>query len=115
MKKLLLILSILFTLNVKGQVIQFVQQPSQTDIKVKFVDYKYQADVVVMKVDNKYQASKPGHWYFKYSSFSNSGYYSNSTLKVRIVRYHYEADFHVYVTENRWEIKLTDEYLNAIK
>ena len=82
---------------------------------MKFVEYRYQADVVVMKVDNKYQASKPGHWYFKYSSFSNSGYYSNSTLKVRIVRYHYEADFHVYVTENRWEIKLTDEYLNAIK
>lgn len=115
MKKLLLILSILFTFSANGQVIQFVQQPSQTDIKVKFVEYRYQADVVVMKVDNKYQASKPGHWYFKYSSFSNSGYYSNSTLKVRIVRYHYEADFHVYVTENRWEIKLTDEYLNAIK
>ena len=115
MKKLLLLLGILLTLNVKGQVIQFVQQSSQTDIKVKFVEYRYQADVVVMKVDNKYQASKPGHWYFKYSSFSNSGYYSNSTLKVRIVRYHYEADFHVYVTENRWEIKLTEEYLNAIK
>ena len=48
MKKiLLLLLGILFTLNVKGQVIQFVQYSYQADIKVNFVDYKYQADIVV--------------------------------------------------------------------
>jgi hypothetical protein len=115
MKKLLLLLGILFTLNVKGQVIQFVQYSYQADIKVNFVDYKYQADIVVSKVDNKYQTNKPGYWYFIYSSLSNSGYYSNSTLKVYVVPYNYQADFNVYVSNSDWDVRVTDEYLNAIK
>ena len=119
MKKiLLLLLGILFTLNVKGQVIQFVQYSYQADIKVNFVDYKYQADIVVVKVDNKYQTNKPGYWYFIYSSlsnYSNSGYYSNSTLKVYVVPYNYLADFNVYVSNSDWDVRVTDEYLNAIK
>ena len=110
MKKLLILLGALFTLNVKGQVINFVKYPHQADIVVKFVKYRWESDIVIKKVNNRWDANKPGLWYWDDTMY-NTQYPVYNKLNVLITEYSYIADYRVYVTTNRWEIKVNDDYL----
>ena len=113
MKRLLLILGlVLFTSNVKAQVINFVKYEYQADVKVYFVNYKYEADVVVCKTNHKYEAqSKPGYWYMGRENDGDNRYASDR-LNVYVVKYKYQSDYKIYISTNGWEIKLTDKYVN---
>jgi len=114
--KLLLILGfVLFTSNVKAQIINFVKYEYQADIKVYFTNYKYEADIIVCKTNFKYKAeSKPGHWYMGRRNDGDNKY-SSDRLNVYVVRYKYQSDYSVYISTFTWEIKLTDKYINEVK
>ena len=113
--KLLLILGfVLFTSNVKAQIINFVPYEYQADIKVYFTNYKYDADVIVCKTNFKYKAeSKPGYWYMGRRNDGDNRY-SSDRLNVYVVRYKYQSDYSVYISTFTWEIKLTDKYINEV-
>ena len=116
MKKLLLILGlILFTSNVKAQVINWVTYEYQADIKVFFTQYKYDADIIACKTKYKHQANKPGYWWWEGDRMDvGSRVYSSHMVNVFQVKYKYQADYVVYLSSHGYEIKLTDKYINEV-
>jgi len=115
MKKLLLILGlILFTSNVKAQVINWVEHEWQADITVHLVRYKWEADLIICKTNQKYKTNKPGIWWWDENG-ENGRDYSSNRLNVCRVEHKWQADYTVYLSTHEYEIKLTDEYLNEIK
>ena len=116
MRKLLLILGlILFTSNVKAQVINWVEYEYQADIKVFFVKYKYESDIIVCKTDYKYKTDKPGYWWWEGDNVGEGDrVYSSNRLNVYVVKYKYQSDYNVYISTHGWEIKLTDKYINEV-
>ena len=114
MKRLLLILGlILFTSNVKAQVINYVKYEWQADIKVYFVKYEYEADITVFRTNHKYKASKPGCWWWD-DKGENGDEYSSDKLNVWVCKYKYQSDYNVYVGKYEYQIKLTEQYINEI-
>ena len=112
--KLLLILGfVLFTSNVKAQVINYVKYEWQADIKVYFVNYEYESDITVFRTNFKYKASKPGYWWWD-DKGENGDEYSSDKLNVWVCKYKYQSDYSVYISTFPWEIILTDRYINEV-
>ena len=104
---------VLFISNAKAQVVNWVDNDYNADIKVYLTDYRYEADVVVFKTNYKYDAKvKPGQWWWEENP---DGRYEYNKINVREVKYKYQADFIVYFTNYKSEIKLSQEYLNVIE
>ena len=111
MKKILIIILLLFTTQLKSQTITWVNYPHYADIKVFFVEHKWQADIVVWYAPSNKRliyGYRPGVWI-------ESPKYGYPGLKLWKAKYKHQADFKVYVAQRRYEVRVNNNYLNYIK
>ena len=108
----ILVLSVL-AIGAKAQVVNWVENDYNADLKIYFTNYKYEADVIAFKTPYKYEAQmKPGYWWWD-ENLSNSYVYQK--MNIKSIKYKYQADFIVYITTFKHEIKLSKEYINVIE
>ena len=104
---LLIIVLALMSSNLKAQVINWVNDAHQADVKVFFVEHKWQADVVVWYAPSgkvRTYGYRPGVWVER----------GKPEIYVWQARYKHQADVKVYVAQRRYEVRVNQKYLNLI-
>lgn len=98
MKRLLVTMFILLSLNAYSQIVKFVKSPFQAKYRVYVTDNRYQADIWVFLVDNPWEASSQGRWYV----VNNPTLFTSKATKLYRVENRFKADFTIWITTNRF-------------